>query len=407
MGIIIRIGLAAVSFHPHFWDLNFTSYLFAYKGVFNVYDYLANLPSDNPWVGFYSRGVFTYPPLAYFTLGFFTFLLKPLINPSFMDWFVNHPIELSMGNYELFRHLLIVKMPYLVFDLLVLFILTKMFSDLKDKKKILLLWLLNPLSLYTSFMVSQFDIIPVFFVVLAFYCALNKKNVLSLILLSIGGSFKMFPLLLVPLFALVLETTLSKRLKLLFFGIAPYFITLLPFMGSSAFRQTVLFSNQSQKMLFMGLPVSGAETIYIFILGLVIVWWLAFYNYILKERLWIYILITFLLYFSITHYHPQWFLWITPFLLYELVVDKFNNYFCVLVLFLCWLFLTLLFEASLSYGVFCPLSPFLLKAPSLSLYLTKYIDPFLVKSAIRTIFAGTSIFLVFLIFKNKSEATKN
>jgi len=305
---------------------------------------------------------------------------------------VNHPIELSLGNFELFRHLLIVKIPYLVFDALILFVLTKMFTDMKDKKRILLLWLFNPLSLYTSFLVSQFDVIPVFFIVLAFYFALKNKNTLSLVALSIGGSYKMFPLLLVPLFALILETTFSKRLKLFFWGFIPYLLTLFPFMGSSAFRQTVLFSNQSQKMLFMGLPVSGAETIYIFVLGLVVMWWFVYEHYIVKEKLWIFIIGTFLLYFSVTHYHPQWFLWIAPFLIYELVANKFSNIMAVCVLFLCWFLLTILFEASLSYGVFIPLFPDLLKAPSLSEYIAKYIDPFLVKSLIRTVFAGTSIF---------------
>ena len=164
IGIIIRLAIAAITVHPDLWALNFSGYLLAFKGVPNIYDYLASLSPAHEWSKLYGPAVFSYPPLAYFLLGGLMFLLRPFINFSFLEWFTNHSLVDSLNNPAIFHHLFLLKLPYLFFDLGVAFLLLKFFGQAKQKKLALLLWLFNPLALYTSFMVSQFDIIPVFFV---------------------------------------------------------------------------------------------------------------------------------------------------------------------------------------------------------------------------------------------------
>jgi len=75
----------------------------------------------------------------------------------------------------------------------------------------------------------------------------------------------------------------------------------------------------------------------------------------------------------------------------------------VFTLFSCWLFITLMFEASLSYGLFVPLKPTLAKAQSLSEFISRFTDVYRFKSLIRSIFAGTALFYSFIIFKNKNN----
>lgn len=404
IGVVLRLLLAAISVHPHAHDLNFSAYLFSYNGIFNIYDYLANLPDNNPFVNLYGRGVFTYPPLAYFTLGLLMLITKPLFDPSFMNFFVNNPLSNILGQPELFGHLLLLKLPYLFFDLSIAFLLMRLFNQKGEKKKALLLWLFNPVSLYTSFIVSQFDVIPVFFVVLGLLFAFKGRKEMALVSLSLGGGYKLFPLLLVPIFVLILGKTNLERIKLLAWGIVPYILTILPFLPSPAFRQNVLLSNQSQKMLFMGLPVSGAEVLYIFVVLLIVLWFWLYYHRVGTEKIWIYVLITFLLYFSVTHYHPQWFLWVTPFLVLELVFNNFKRLFLVGLLVLSWLTLTLFFEPSLSYGAFSPLWPQLEKAAGLSDVVSKYIDPFLIKSIFRSVFAGAALVLTVDLLREKIKA---
>lgn len=403
IGIIIRLAIAAITVHPDLWALNFSGYLFAFKGVPNIYDYLANLSPAHEWSKLYGPAVFSYPPLAYFLLGGLMLLLKPLINFSFLEWFINHSLSESLRNPEIFRHLFLLKLPYLFFDLGIAFLLLKFFGQAKQKKTALLLWLFNPLALYTSFMVGQFDIIPVFFVILGLYMASLSKKHWAVVFLGVGGSLKLFPLLFLPLFVLILGKNGWEKLKLGFLGLLPYFLTIVPFIPSPAFRQVVLFSNQSQKMLFMSLPVSGAEGIYVFVVSLVLFWFWTGYTKPVLEHLWKYILITLLLFFSVTHYHPQWFLWITPFVIFELIKHGWQNKWLHLVLFSSWFLLLLFFEGSLSYGLFTPIWPQLERAWGLSELFAKYTDVFQLKSLIRSVFAAASIFLIFRLFVFKKR----
>ncbi|MFZ5366025.1 MAG: hypothetical protein ACOZBZ_01910 [Patescibacteria group bacterium] len=395
LGAILRLTVAAVTVHPDTWALNFTSYLFAFRGIPNIYDYLASLSPFHEWSKLYGPAVFTYPPFAYFTLGTFMAILKPFFNFSFMNWFVNHSLNESFGNPEIFRHLFLLKLPYLFFDLGIALLL------LKEGKGKFLLWIFNPLAFYSSFMVGQFDVIPVFFVILGLYLAASGRKNWAVVSLGIGGSLKLFPLLFLPLFVLIMGKNNWEKAKLAVLGILPYSLTILPFLSSPAFRQVVLFSNQSQKMLFMGLPVSGAETIYVFVFFLVMLWLWVGYGKRQISDLWKYVLVTLLLFFSVTHYHPQWFLWVTPFLIWELTENNFRHVAIVVILFFCWLTITFLFEPSLSYGLFSPLWPKLGKVQGLSEFLSPYINVFQFKSITRSIFAGASLFLVFRLFADE------
>jgi len=67
------------------------------------------------------------------------------------------------------------------------------------------------------------------------------------------------------------------------------------------------------------------------------------------------------------------------------------------------LFITLMFEASLSYGLFIPLKPSLVRAQSLSELVSHFTDVYQFKSLVRSIFTGTALFYSFIIFKNKNN----
>jgi hypothetical protein len=158
----------------------------------------------------------------------------------------------------------------------------------------------------------------------------------------------------------------------------------------------MVFSPKSQKMLFMNLPVSGAEGIFPFIFLLAIIYFYSFYS---KKMfpLTIYILSILLLILSITHYHPQWFLWATPFLIWELVENNFENWLLVFIIFMSWVAITLFFEPSLSVGLFSPLNPDLQNAKGLTEIFSKYFDVFQIKSIIRSVFAAASTFYLIKI----------
>lgn len=388
----MRLVLAGSTVHPDLLSISAGDFLLGQKGVLNIYEYLDRLPAGEKLVEVYGRTFFTYPPLAYFTLGFFKLLLSPFFSDNLYTRLLGGITAFSSLGFN--KDLLLLKLPYLLFDLLIAVLLFKIFE--KDKRKAWLaffLWLFNPLSFYTSFMVGQFDIIPTFFVVLSLYLVFKNKNSLAVLSLGLGVSLKMFPLFFLPILVLVLGKSFWQKLKLGLIGILPYLVTIAPFLNSPSFRQIVIFSSQSQKMLFAKMMVSGAEGIYLFVFGLILI-----YFYVAsrgkKEFIWQYYFWVLLLFFSVTHYHPQWFLWLTPFLIWAMVGSDWLKLWPSLILVGCWLVITLLFEPSLSVGLFAPVFPPLVKINLGSFGTFGSLDVYQIKSLVRSVFAATSFWLV-------------
>lgn len=398
LGLFIRGFFMATTLHPDLWATVFSQYFGRERGVLNIYDYLSNLQESSPIVINYGRNFFTYPPLAYFTFSLFGFFLKPLYSPSFWtNLAVNLPVIYSQK--ALFWHLFWFKFFYLVFDLGVLWLLVKLFDTEKKKILALILWLFNPLSFYTSFMIGQFDIIPVFWVLLALYFSKSKKSGWAAFCLGVGGAYKMFPLLFLPFLVVNWGKDLRQKIKLFLIGLTPYLLSVLPFLNSASFRQNVLFSNQSQKMLFARIYVSGAEYLSLFIVCYIGLFLLASFK---KLDLWKWFLAVMLVLFSVTHYHPQWFLWISP-LLVIFWVECPDKKIYPLIFWGCWLLLTLFFEPSLSISLFAPIVPILRKAIPLSDLVSQFYDVFQLKSLVRSIFAGTSLAIAWPLFRGHEE----
>ena len=403
VGVLIRLILMPITFHPDLWGHSSVAYFFAYQGEVNIYEYLAKLPSEHPLVK--SMGVadiFIYPPLTYFTLGVFRLLVKPFADPNFMPMiWQGFPQALTYPN--LHWHLFLYKLPYLFVDILTAFVFAALF-DAKKKKLAFAFWIFNPLSLYATFMVGQLDLLPTLFTILALYFFQKKKFLWAAFSLGLGAGYKFFPLLLLLPLAFLSSKELKERVKVFLIGIATFVASILPFLGSPAFRQMVLFSPKSQKVLFMGLNVSGAEVIYPFVLLLAFIYLHAYYA---KKKLELegYFLTILLLIFAVTHYHPQWFLWASPFLFLHLINKNMKYLALSISLFASWFFLTLLFESSLSYGLFSPIFPELKDAPNLDVIMGKYTNIFQLKSLIRSYFAGASLFLVYNLFKRSSASS--
>lgn len=403
LGLIIRFVFMVFTFHSDLWAISFSEYLFSFKGVFNIYDYLANLPTDSSIALNYGSNFFTYPPLAYFILGIFGAILKPFFNADFFNNLAGNLPQI-LNDSRLYWHLFLTKFPYLFFDFGILFLMIKLFDSEKSKKIAALLWIFNPLSFYTTYMIGQFDVIPVFFTVLSLYLVKIKKLEWGAFALGIGGAFKMFPLFFLPFLAVAENKNFWNSVKLFAVGLLPYFVTILPFVGSAAFRQTVLFSNQSQKMLFARIPVSGAEYLSLFLVFYLFFLGIAFFK---KVDLWKWFMSIMLLFFGVTHYHPQWFLWATPFLVLSLVKNSFKNWPVVLAVFVSWLGITLFFESSLSIGLFAPLNHNLAEAKGLVSLMPSLIDIFQIKSWLRSLSAAAGLVLIVFSIMDEKKNTSS
>ncbi|MBI2334926.1 DUF2029 domain-containing protein [Candidatus Daviesbacteria bacterium] len=352
-GIFLRIILSFTTFHPDLLAFQLGGRLVGEGKILNLYDYSSQ------------AAVFNYPPMIYWFFGLFSFLGEIL-------W--------------------LWKLPYLIFDLLLGLILFKL---VKEKKALILgFWMFNPISLYATYMIGQFDIIPTFFTILSVFFAAKNRFYWAALALGFGIAFKLYPVfLLIPL--IISGKTFLDKIKIGLLAILPYILSVLPYLQSSSFRETALFANQSAKSLYAGIPVSGGEAILLFPASLIIFYLLIWNKNLDKLLIWKIYLIPLLLFFIFTHYHPQWLIWAVPFLVLDLMYGNFKNLLPVLLIGLAWFVSLFFFDPSLTLGIFIP------HASSIWSLLNLQPDYNFSRSIIQTIFASGALYLIIKNFPRK------
>lgn len=404
VAVLLRVAISAVTFHPDIQALDMGNFVVSQGNLVNLYDFLYSLPKDHFILQHYPVYLFNYPPAIYFFFGFFGLIFNNLIsNQTYQDFLFNFPS--TIGNPGLYVHLIFLKFPYILFDLSIAVLLKKLLEGKPSQKLIFYFWLFNPVNLYSTYMMGQFDIIPVFFVVLSLFMvrAENppfKSGLLSAVYLGLGASFKIFPyLFVVPLMSVF--TRWRDRLVIFATALAAYAATTLPFIGSRGYRTTALVASQTLKSFYAQIPVSGGESLLVFVVALVFLFAL-FLNQLKKLHVWQKYFFTIILFFVFTHTHPQWFLWITPFLILELVYRKGENFSLILVLFLGFLGQIFFFDPTLSIGLFSPLNRQLVNTPGIWQMLNINIDYNFARSLIQSVSAGIMLFLIFMGAKKSS-----
>jgi len=359
--------------------------------VLDFYDYLWNLPEGHVVLETYPRNLFNYPPMVYFGLGGISILTTLFLGELVNRFIFATPTALGTSNVYLLLFLL--KLPYFLVDSLCAYFVWNLFKKRKNRILALFLWLFNPVNLYATYMMGQFDIIPVMFVLWVMYRVRQMRNresglLKEAILLGLGASFKIYPLLfLIPLAAT--QKGLWKRVKIIALGLSTYLATIAPFLFSVGFRRTALVAGQTMKSFYANLPISGGETIIIYLALLGFVYLVFWMKGIRIVNLWRAFFIVMLLFFTFTHYHPQWFLWLTPFLLVDLVLSKFRHYPLVIISLISMFSLVLFFDAGLSVGLFSAVNP---KLYNLPLLFGGQIDYNLARSFLHTLFVSASIY---------------
>jgi hypothetical protein len=402
IGILIRFVLAFSTFHSDVQPFYFAGETIAKGNVLNFYDYLRNLPPSDPILKIYPTNLFNYPPLVYFFLGPISYLLSlPFSRNLLHDFIFNLPGLL--GNLQLNFLLLTLKLPYLPFDIGISILLYKLFKNPKNKLLALTIWIFNPVNLYATYMMGQFDVIPTFFTILALYLAVKKeKYFLASLFLGLGASFKIFPILfLVPL--ALLRSKWLDRLKVIGIGVLTYVVTILPFINSPGFRGSALVAGQTTKSLYATLPISGGEAIIFFPLFILFFYIVFFYNRAKLEETWQRFFIVILLFFIFTHTHPQWLTWLTPFLVIDLVRFRFKHWPLALAAVIVWLGQISFFDPGLSVCLFSPIAPYLYGQVSIWQSLRVNVDINFARSVLQTLFVSIAAYYIYYYFPKKSN----
>lgn len=398
LGLLFRLIIAPFTYHPDVKILGYTSAVIFREYNFNPYGFANSLAKDDPRKEIYSKEVADDLPLLYLIRIPFDIFLRYTVDPQIEYRFLKDS-GLLLGNTAFFPYLLFLKIPLIVFDLLLGIILSLLVSK-KFKNTVLALWMINPVTLWSTAAIGQHDVIPTFFMVLSMYFLQKEHKMAAAFTLGLGAAIKSFPFLIAP-YLVLLGKSWSERLKLASLISLPYLFSVLPFVSSAEFRQQALFAPHLAKMLYAKIPLSGGEGIMIVPVVLLVLYLL----YEQKEKSYHHFLsfsgITLLLVLALTHFHIQWFLWATPFIILYFIADSTHAEKLSFILLAGAVTLMLfLFDASLQVRLFSPIFTNLANAPGLAETLNKTSVDFL-RDLAATIFLAASLFLSIRILTRK------
>ncbi len=255
---------------------------------------------NNPWDYTYNNHLqyeFPYYPFMLYVYSIGIFLIKLL--------HLNNIIGVNI----------IFKLPTLLADFIIFSTLLKIFKG--KEFRVLFLYYMSPIILYSAFMHSQLDILPVMLLFLSIYALKKQKIIKSSIFYGLAISTKLNTLLVFPIILIyLLKNKKRKELGVFFLNIVLiYLIISMPYLFSYGYKYMVLLNNK-QNLFFNFQCILGNISIYIplFIITLVYFRFFAYkkINNDLLDSFVILSLALFLLF--IPPSSPAWYIWILPFL---------------------------------------------------------------------------------------------
>ena len=337
LALVTRLVLAGTTFHVDLNAFTLASHYINRGEVLSFYDSVRLLPEGDPIKTLYSDKIFNYQPLSYLIPSLFYLPLPPRID-------LRGLITISRQ----FEPLLIAyKLPFIFFDLLAALFITRLAKDQLAKKKLQLLWLFNPAAIFVSSVMGQSDMMVVFFILLSLVAAKKENYVAAALFAGLSALFKPAGLFLLPVvIAAALNISLGKAAKSALAGFGVYLLGILAYLPSISFRTYALLAEQTGKSTFAGIAIAS---------GTVIPWFFIAYAAILilllRRRLTLFDALALALASSLvfSHFHPQWFVWLTPWLIYKSVSAKHSLFWLAT---LSWFLILLSFDYSLHLASF-------------------------------------------------------
>lgn len=268
--------------------------------------------------GFKQNMPLHYPPVIYILYNTHRFINGWMFSPYFSNWLNDTSFLHLEHNPNIFRDLLVMKLPIMLFDFLTALMLV-LLAPVGKKRLAGALWLLNPFSIYAIYFFGQFDVIAAFLILLTIYLWRKDKLVWAYGILGLAAAVKVFPLLLLPVFLIYDSRSLVKKFRGIAIFTAVFLVSLTPILTSVIALKSVFLSNLTGGLFKAAIDLGGGKSlpiflvVYLFILGGLLL------KYIKKPSLEsvIFILMTLLLVLS--DFHPQWMVWIMPLLVLLLV----------------------------------------------------------------------------------------
>lgn len=339
IGIILRLVLAVFTYHADITAYSSSSKLILTEGhVFDFYDAIAKPDANGQPYGL----EFVYQPLAYLIPAAFYAPLTPFLKATVDGIRQTDPFDIKGKLFYL--PLLFYKYPMLLADISIIFLLPLLFDRKRDKQLAMLLWALNPVAIYVSSVMGQIDTFLTLFFVLSLVQLKRNNFLLASVFITLSTLTKPTGLILLPLIA-IFDYHHHRSLRRAVVDLVPALLTLvtviLPFISSSGYRAS-LSSYHLEKSIFSGISIAPGTAIPFFFIFFVMVVHLS-----ANRRLSSFTALgaTVFASLALTHFHPQWFLWVTPWVIYNLIQNR--NWFVYLVTIFSWIAIIISFGPDL------------------------------------------------------------
>lgn len=185
-------------------------------------------------------------------------------------------------------------------------------------------WMFSPATLYATYLFARYEAFPVLAIVLALYLAERDRDWTAALVLGVGVTLRTFPIVLIPVFALVLQRGLRRQLSWSAVAIAPYAATVVAtrlLVGRAGELQSFSdYSYGDNLFVFALRPPGDGPAILLLpvVLGAVVVylfgrdqrWWSE--GPVPREDAWRWVALSLLVLFTLSQFSAHYLMWLTP-----------------------------------------------------------------------------------------------
>jgi uridine kinase len=208
----------------------------------------------------------------------------------------------------------LIKIPLLISDVLVFFILNKIFKN--KEKMIFWFFFMNPIVIYATYIHSQLDVLPTSLVLVCIYFLINNKYTYSAVFLGLALSTKLHVFIAIPLIFFYIYRAKSFYAGLVFVSVSVLVLLFIdfPYLFDVGFREMVL-NNSKQDLLFDTFYQIGSLKIILPISAILLTYFHFFnQNKVNQDLLFFYFGVLFTVAVIFIYPGPAWYVWMTPFI---------------------------------------------------------------------------------------------
>jgi len=391
-GILLRLLLMPFTVH---------------SDIYSIYSRSYDAVSTGHWFSFSSQIVIQFAHNLWFAL------IQPLLPHSHGIWSPTagdigigvQPDDMArfLAYPHLARALFLMKLPYLAADLVTGYVLTKLVAPCW-RRRILSLWLLNPIVIFVSAVFGRHDSISIAIVMLSTLFALQGRRYLGVALLGLGSAARFFPAFLAPFYAFAFRRT-RRELYLLLGGLIGFWLvielTVIAATGNSPTFALINRYPHIEYLFDMSVDVGGGDSLFIFpfAYAMLFLWFVHFADGQMDSYIPVAAAVMLVL-FGFTYFNPQYAIWVVPFLILSIYQDGRLMLLHAAQILLLGL-LALQWGAALTWALFQPLLGDQVNTlPGAMNVIGSFISADVYLGVVRTLFTAVSLWLAFLVLRN-------